>query len=77
MKSTLVAYIYFAPVLEELYPFQPLEELNHQREQLSEVKSKSTCYTWLKSESSSQEVKGFAQYCSGRAETELRLVYHG
>lgn len=77
VKSTLIACIYFAPVLEELYPFQPLDELNHLLEHLSDVKSKSTCHTWLKLDCSTQEVKGFAQCCSGRAETELRLVYHG
>lgn len=41
VKSTVTAYIYFAPVLEELHPFQPPDELSHLHEQLSEVKRKS------------------------------------
>ena len=40
MKSTITAYIYFAPVLEELHPFQLPDELSHLHEQLSEVKRK-------------------------------------
>lgn len=38
VKSTVTAYIYFAPVLEELHPFQPPDELSHLHEQLSEVR---------------------------------------
>lgn len=41
VKSTVTAYIYFAPVLEELHPFQLPDELSHLHEQLSEVKRKS------------------------------------
>lgn len=51
VKSTLIAYIYFAPVLEELYAFWPPDELNHLHEQLSEVKSKSICHAQLRLES--------------------------
>lgn len=35
MKSTVIAYIYFAPVLEELCPFQLPEERSHLLERLS------------------------------------------
>lgn len=41
VKSTIIGYIYFAPVLEELHPFQPPDELSYLHEQLSEVKRKS------------------------------------
>lgn len=77
VKSTLIVYIYFAPVLEELYPFWPSEALSHLHEQLSEVKSKSMYHAQLKLESSTYEVKGFAQRYLVRTEIELRLVYYG
>lgn len=32
VNSTLIVYIYFAPVLQELYNFQPPDELKHLHE---------------------------------------------
>lgn len=56
MRSTLIASIYFAPVLEELCHSQPLDEISQLCEQLSEVRRRSTCYAWLRLEGSAQEV---------------------
>lgn len=56
MRSTLIASIYFAPVLEELCGSQQLDELSCPREQLSEVRIRSTRYACLRLEGSAQEV---------------------
>lgn len=75
MRSTLIASISFTPVLEELCGSQPLDELSRPREQLSEVRIRSTCYACLRLEGSAQEVT--CPMLFGQNRDELKAAHRG